>query len=71
MNTTTKKCPVCTFYHDDSDVCYRKLLYSIKATSENYKPKSTTKITWRCPDCNGNHTTTEDRKYYCTLLVRW
>jgi hypothetical protein len=29
---------------------------------------STTKITWRCPDCNGTHTTAASRKYYCTLL---
>jgi len=43
----------------------------IKASSDNYTvPNSTTKITWRCPDCNGSHTTTADRKYYCTLLVR-
>ena len=32
---------------------------------------STEKITWPCPDCKGNHTTTVDRKYYCTLLCRF
>lgn len=44
----------------------------MNTASENKLPNSTstTKITWKCPDCNGNHTTTIDRKYYCTLLIR-
>jgi hypothetical protein len=35
------------------------------------KISTTSKITWRCPDCNSNHTSTIDRKYYCTLLCRF
>ncbi len=31
---------------------------------------STTTITWKCPDCHGNHKTAENRKYYCTILSR-
>jgi hypothetical protein len=72
MNTTRKRCPDCTFYHEEDIDCIRKILELSKQIKiDNKVPKSTTKITWRCPDCKGHHTTTEDRKYYCTLLASW
>lgn len=47
-----------------SDSIYDKPEYARPVSSVS----SVTKITWKCTDCGGYHTTSTNRKYYCTIL---
>ena len=42
---------------------------SVSNVSNVSQQVTSTKVTWKCPDCGGNHTTTANRKYYCSLLT--
>jgi len=51
-----------------SDSVYDNPEYA-RAVSRASHQVSTTKITWKCTDCGGNHTTAANRKYYCPILT--